>query len=62
MTGYCHDAYYTKLHSRVETDWESPEHAPSADWDIPLSWVAFWTCTLSAISLALGLTLKWLLQ
>lgn len=64
MTGYCRDAYRNQLPHQDEASWEAVEREgdPSADWQIPLRWMTASMGALSAISLGLGLVLKWLLQ
>jgi hypothetical protein len=62
MLEYCRDAYHAQLLSQYEAGWETVERHPSPERQIPLRWLTWSIVVLSAISLGLGLALKWLFQ
>lgn len=62
MLGHYWDGDHSDLAAEYEADSVNVERDRSAEWHIPLSWVTAWVGAVSAISLGLGLVLKWLLQ
>ena len=60
MTEYCRSA--CRQSGFEYEDWQTSPRDFASEWQLPLRWVIASTGGLSLISLAIGLTLKWLLQ
>lgn len=61
MTGYCRDAYHPRPALEDDPGWETIDGLRDDEWEVPTHFITALIGGLSAIGLAAGVVLKWLL-